>query len=358
MVGDTWITDMTHFIEVLDPSAEVPSPTRNIGMYFGRIVEAATSLPVTEPVVSEVRCRRRPRRKPCSGRIRVVTEPGAGSIRWSCTHCDDKGIISAWSRTPWDRTAAGGTLRRPEHRRASALAHQDVLSLIRSAFPDGAVEVVPDPDQSYLAEILDQLRDRISCIDRATLLYERPPVPEPQWSEDSDPEEDPPDLLEFASSYHLFFVAGHGEPFDFETQAEFPDEEGNLGRVSGRSRLGWCVAVSLIAPVVIISLSEMESYGDGSEVLPDIQQTRFQMDGSPLRSEEYLDEFLDQTEIRTVQKLAQKIQTVLRSLMLTLLSEEEAQRGLPWLRVGEDTLCGGGCGEGVTVFDALFFREP
>jgi hypothetical protein len=240
---------------------------------------------------------------------------------------------------------------------------RDLLGVIRSAFPDGVVESVPDPEECFLAEILGETRNRLSRVEGTRLLYERPPCPEPRWSEGTDSDEDPPEFTEFASSYHLFFVARSGRQFELEIETETPDEDDILQVVGGRLQVGYCVAVSLIAPLAIIRTSEMESYEDGTEALPDIEETRFRMDGSPLPSEVYLSELLGQREIDELKELRGRIETVLRSLGIAVLSDEEARRPLPWLRTGEGTIrvgMGGGPfdREEVRVLDALFFREP
>lgn len=103
-MGDTWITDMTHFLDILKPEVDVPSPARRLGEYLGRIVEAATSSPPLILIETSIRCRRRPGRKPCPGHIRLVCNDDEGEIVWECTSCDDRGIIRGWEGTPWDRS--------------------------------------------------------------------------------------------------------------------------------------------------------------------------------------------------------------------------------------------------------------
>ena len=50
-----------------------------------------------------IRCRRRPGRRACPGRLHVEhTE--ADDIRWSCPRCDDNGFIAGWAGSAWDRS--------------------------------------------------------------------------------------------------------------------------------------------------------------------------------------------------------------------------------------------------------------
>ena len=40
-MGDTWIVDITHYEDILDPALDVPGTARRLGEYFGTIVGAA-----------------------------------------------------------------------------------------------------------------------------------------------------------------------------------------------------------------------------------------------------------------------------------------------------------------------------
>ncbi len=95
---------MTHFLDTLKPDVDIPGPARRLAEYLGKIVEAATSSPPLALLNTEIRCRRRPGRKPCVGHIRLVRDDDEGEIVWACTSCDDRGIISGWEGTPWDRS--------------------------------------------------------------------------------------------------------------------------------------------------------------------------------------------------------------------------------------------------------------
>jgi hypothetical protein len=103
-MGDTWITDMRHVLDVLEPEVDVPGPARRLAEYFGRIVEAATSKPPMQRVDTEIGCRRRPRRRPCIGHIRLVWDDEEGEITWECTSCGDRGVIRGFEGSPWDRS--------------------------------------------------------------------------------------------------------------------------------------------------------------------------------------------------------------------------------------------------------------
>lgn len=99
-VGDTWIVDITHYLE---PDGSVPEgPFRRIASYFGSIVSAASLQPAGEWLDAAIRCRRRPGRRPCPGHIRVRRVDLPSRVEWHCTFCGDNGLISHWRGTRWD----------------------------------------------------------------------------------------------------------------------------------------------------------------------------------------------------------------------------------------------------------------
>ena len=49
-----------------------------------------------------IRCRRRPKRKPCRGEIHAFLNEDTGAIQWNCFICGDNGFIYDWKNTNWD----------------------------------------------------------------------------------------------------------------------------------------------------------------------------------------------------------------------------------------------------------------
>ena len=99
-MGNTWITDLRHFLDDDGSLADMASPAHKIANYFGRIVKAVTTRN-RDTLAVGVRCRRRPGRKPCPGEIIAFVDE-QGAISWSCPVCKDNGVISAWKGTIWD----------------------------------------------------------------------------------------------------------------------------------------------------------------------------------------------------------------------------------------------------------------
>ena len=102
-----WITDIQHF---LGPDGAFPEGRAGkIGAYLGEIVRAATSQAVGAWGFSEIRCRRRPSHRRCTGWIGVRLTDAPPAVEWECSICGDAGIISGWERTRWDLRQEDGS---------------------------------------------------------------------------------------------------------------------------------------------------------------------------------------------------------------------------------------------------------
>jgi hypothetical protein len=54
-----------------------------------------------------VRCRRRPRRRPCGALLTLFFDTDTFDVLWFCPACDDNGRISGWEGTFWDNSDIG-----------------------------------------------------------------------------------------------------------------------------------------------------------------------------------------------------------------------------------------------------------
>ena len=102
-MGNIWITDMTDLPDLRDPDVDIPNAARRLTEYIGSIIEAATAQPPMEVQDTKLRCRRRPRRKPCPGHIFLFFDDKRGEIEWECNYCADRGVISGFEGTYWDK---------------------------------------------------------------------------------------------------------------------------------------------------------------------------------------------------------------------------------------------------------------
>ena len=100
---NTWIVDITHYLDARGAIVAAPTPARRLAEHFAAIVGAATSDPQRAATASGVRCRRRPGRRPCPGEIRAsITLDDRMDVVWECPACGDEGVISNWQGTLWD----------------------------------------------------------------------------------------------------------------------------------------------------------------------------------------------------------------------------------------------------------------
>lgn len=106
-VGDTWITDLTHFLDEEGRIAPTKGPARRLAEFFASIVAMGSHPEPIAPPEYRVRCRRRPGRKPCAGLIEVDLDPVTEDVEWWCPICGDNGYIQNWKGTMWDLTDAG-----------------------------------------------------------------------------------------------------------------------------------------------------------------------------------------------------------------------------------------------------------
>jgi len=101
-MADTWMTDITHFLDEDGEMITEPVQAKVLGEYFASIVLMASFPDPDFPPEYSVYCRRRPKRKPCLEKIAGWVEPDSDDIYWICPKCQDKGRISNWRGTIWD----------------------------------------------------------------------------------------------------------------------------------------------------------------------------------------------------------------------------------------------------------------
>jgi len=99
MIRGALVSDITHF---LDASGRVPDRPRPIVRFLGAIVAESSARPDGGTHVLKVKCRRRPGRRPCRGKIQAAVNQATGEIEWYCPVCNDRGYISNWQGSPCD----------------------------------------------------------------------------------------------------------------------------------------------------------------------------------------------------------------------------------------------------------------
>jgi hypothetical protein len=237
---------------------------------------------------------------------------------------------------------------------AGADLRDDVREAIERPWPNGLVEMAFDSDESYFWDVYPKLGAGIQRLRGASLVHEREPEGGPVWFDDSDLEDDPPDEQEHSRSYHLFFVCLEGKAFTYETEVESLAELGQKV-VAGTGRTGWSVAVSLLAPFAVITLSDMVTFEDGSISEPAIESMGFIETGQRIDPQAEFKKFKGDQAFELLLKLRGQICGILNRYGIGALPEEEWREPVPWLRAGEEVFAGTG-GEPVRVLDALFFE--
>ncbi len=100
----TYVTDLRHYLDDDGNLPDMHPRALSLALHQGAIVEWMTmALPNDETEVTNVYCRRRPRRRRCLGQIHARFHPVTDAIHWRCPHCGDNGIIDGWAGTRWDR---------------------------------------------------------------------------------------------------------------------------------------------------------------------------------------------------------------------------------------------------------------
>jgi hypothetical protein len=107
-----FVTDLHHF---LDLPGDTPGPVRRLAEHLANIVRAATAGDAGTGWETALRCRRRPRNRPCPGRMIVLRTHIEQPIRWQCGVCDDQGVISNWEDSPFDLRRHGLSLAETTH---------------------------------------------------------------------------------------------------------------------------------------------------------------------------------------------------------------------------------------------------
>jgi hypothetical protein len=68
---------------------------------LAQIITYATSKQSGLPKISQPTCWRKPKRKPCSGILKIEIN-SKNEIHWECPACNDEGVVSGWRGLIWD----------------------------------------------------------------------------------------------------------------------------------------------------------------------------------------------------------------------------------------------------------------
>jgi hypothetical protein len=82
----------------------IPGPAKKFILFLGQIMEEASLKPPGENVETTLKCRQKPGRKTCPGKILASRETNESPIMWECTHCGTGGEIHKWKRPQFDNS--------------------------------------------------------------------------------------------------------------------------------------------------------------------------------------------------------------------------------------------------------------
>jgi len=103
-----YFTKLKHFLnEDGDLPSDLPGPAAKLAEFICSLVKSVTSQRFEALVPTGIRCRRRPKRKPCSGEVFAFLNEETSAIQWNCFKCGDNGFIYDWENTKWDMRATG-----------------------------------------------------------------------------------------------------------------------------------------------------------------------------------------------------------------------------------------------------------
>lgn len=105
-MGDTWYVNLNIFLDESGAIAVSTGPARKLAEHITAIVAMASRPEIIPLQEYQVRCRRRPGRKPCPGIIEADFDPEDERIVWWCPVCEDNGFISNWKGSMWDLSDA------------------------------------------------------------------------------------------------------------------------------------------------------------------------------------------------------------------------------------------------------------
>ena len=97
-----WIIDITHYLSNNKLKTKMSVPAKKYAEYIECIITITTINKSGIEHKTTISCKRRPHRKPCTGKLIVYCESSTSKITCYCPVCGDNGIISNWQGTRWD----------------------------------------------------------------------------------------------------------------------------------------------------------------------------------------------------------------------------------------------------------------
>ena len=102
-----WVINIQHWLDETMSVPAVPQLRLKVKK-ISEIITYATSVAAGIPTESIPICWRRPKRRPCKGKLDIDLDHTSGHISWRCEVCGDEGVVSGWEGLIWDMLDTDG----------------------------------------------------------------------------------------------------------------------------------------------------------------------------------------------------------------------------------------------------------
>lgn len=249
-----------------------------------------------------------------------------------------------------------------------------LAKLIKTAWPDGIVEMPIEEDESYFWDIYDKLKAKISKVRGAWMFHERCASPDVSSIDDEDENGLDEAWQEGSRSYHLFVIEPQPAIMlpidqeedteedeglqaddawdDVETESEFGAEGFDEPEVIGSS-LGFLLAISLVAPVAIVMEYPLKETEYGTDASPPLGLPCAVDSGGKIVEPDHWSH-LSAEDRKRAAAIRERLVRAVEETGLTVLPFDQRQKRVPGLQAGSEVFLS----EPITVQDAFFFEGP
>jgi predicted RNA-binding Zn-ribbon protein involved in translation (DUF1610 family) len=95
----TYVTDITHYLDETGELAEMPGPARKLASFLVLLIDATSQVGPVSDFDTKIRCRT----DACTGSIRTSLASMNDEIVWRCPDCGHNGVIREWQGTKWNQ---------------------------------------------------------------------------------------------------------------------------------------------------------------------------------------------------------------------------------------------------------------
>ena len=101
---NSYVIDIRHYLGDDGELARMPGAAAALALYFGSIVAWISHSNGEGDELTNVICRRSRARPPCREEVyaHILDDD---RIEWFCPACRERGVVSGWRGTRWDRSA-------------------------------------------------------------------------------------------------------------------------------------------------------------------------------------------------------------------------------------------------------------